>query len=92
MTFSKIYLSDMAPVNEWITANMDRARRYLEDLLDVPDPEDFLKVDRYIELTQMTKPVIIISYHEVSQTHNLVHKHILNYVLVEWVTSRSIID
>ena len=69
----------MLPVNEWITANMDRARRYLEDLLDVPDPEDFLKVDRYIELTQMTKPVIIISYHEVSQTHNLVHKHILHY-------------
>eukprot|EP00026_Physarum_polycephalum_P002687 Phypoly_transcript_02695.p1 GENE.Phypoly_transcript_02695~~Phypoly_transcript_02695.p1 ORF type:complete len:813 (+),score=183.58 Phypoly_transcript_02695:90-2528(+) len=72
-TFTEKY---MAPVNEWITANMDRARRYLEDLLDVPDPEDFLKVDRYIELTQMTKPVIIISYHEVSQTHNLVHKHL----------------
>ncbi len=68
----------MQPVNEWIVANMDRARRYLEDLLDVPDPEDFLKVDRYIELTQKTKPVIIISYHEVAQTHELLHKHILS--------------
>lgn len=72
-TFTEKY---MQPVNEWITANMDRARQYLENLLDVPDPEDFLKVDRYIELTQKTKPVIIISYHEVSQTHNLVHKHL----------------
>lgn len=72
-TFTEKY---MQPVNDWITANMDRARQYLENLLDVPDPEDFLKVDRYIELTQKTKPVIIISYHEVSQTHNLVHKHL----------------
>jgi Ras GTPase-activating-like protein IQGAP2/3 len=72
-TFTEKY---MQPVNEWITANMDRARQYLENLLDVPDPEDFLKVDKYIELTQKTKPVIIISYHEVSQTHNLVHKHL----------------
>jgi len=72
-TFSEKY---MQPVNDWIVANMDRARQYLEDLLDVPDPEDYLKVDRYIELTQKTKPVIIISYHEVAQTHQLVQKHI----------------
>eukprot|EP01111_Echinosteliopsis_oligospora_P003764 TRINITY_DN1591_c0_g1_i2.p1 TRINITY_DN1591_c0_g1~~TRINITY_DN1591_c0_g1_i2.p1 ORF type:complete len:402 (+),score=129.07 TRINITY_DN1591_c0_g1_i2:310-1515(+) len=37
---------------------------------------DHLKVDRYIELTQKTKPVIIISHAEISRTHQLLNKHI----------------
>jgi Ras GTPase-activating-like protein IQGAP2/3 len=39
-------------------------------LAEVADPEDYLQVDRYMELFQKTKPVIIISLHEISQTHS----------------------
>jgi hypothetical protein len=38
----------------------------------VDDPEDHLQVNKYMELTQKTKPVILISLHEISATHNLV--------------------
>lgn len=72
-TFSDQY---MQPVNEWLSEHMDRTRQYLEELLDVPEPEDYLRVDRYVELTQKTKPVIIISLHEIASTHSLIHKHL----------------
>jgi hypothetical protein len=38
----------------------------------VDDPEDHLQVNKYMELTQKTKPVILISLHEISATHHLV--------------------
>lgn len=44
----------------------------LSSLLQVDDPEDHLQVNKYMELTQKTKPVILISLHEISATHHLV--------------------
>jgi len=44
-------------------------------LMDVPEPTEFLQVDKYMELTQKTKPVIIISLHEISQTHQYLKQH-----------------
>jgi len=38
----------------------------------VDDPEDHLQVNKYMELTQKTKPVILISLHEISAVHNRV--------------------
>jgi len=56
--------------------NVDTVRDYFTDLIEVPDPEDYLQVDKYMELTQRTKPVIIISLHEISLTHSILKQHL----------------
>eukprot|EP01112_Ceratiomyxa_fruticulosa_P011633 TRINITY_DN3172_c0_g3_i1.p1 TRINITY_DN3172_c0_g3~~TRINITY_DN3172_c0_g3_i1.p1 ORF type:complete len:840 (+),score=226.31 TRINITY_DN3172_c0_g3_i1:340-2859(+) len=66
----------LLPLNDWIVKNTPAALQYLEDLLDVADPEDHLNVDKYVELTQKTKPVVVISLIEVASTHNILHQHI----------------
>jgi len=58
------------PLNGWIQKRLDQVREYFTDIIEVAEPEDYLQVDKYMELTQKTKPLIIISLHEISQTHN----------------------
>lgn len=60
------------PLNTWIQKRSDSVREYFGDIIAVADPEDYLQVDKYMELTQKTKPVIIISLREISQTHQLI--------------------
>jgi len=62
------------PINKWITAKLESVREYFNDLIEVTEPEEHLQVDKYMELTQKTKPVIIISLHEIASTHNLIHQ------------------
>jgi len=50
--------------------------RYFDDLPRVEEPEDYLQVNRYMELTHQSKPVIYISLHEIYNTHQLVAKHL----------------
>jgi len=59
----------MVPLNDWINKNLEVARDYFTDLIEVADPEEYLQVDKYMELTQKTKPLIIISLHEIASTH-----------------------
>lgn len=59
----------MKPMNDWITARSSIIKDYFTDLMEVPNPEQYLQVDKYIELTQKTKPIIIISLREISRTH-----------------------
>jgi Ras GTPase-activating-like protein IQGAP2/3 len=59
----------MVPMNDWINKNLEIVRDYFTDMIEVADPEDYLQVDRYMELTQKTKPLIIISLHEIASTH-----------------------
>jgi len=49
---------------------------YFTDLIDVPNPEDYLRLSRYTELYQKTKPIIIIRLREVVLTHSLVKEHL----------------
>jgi len=51
---------------------LKKIRQYFRDLIRVDDPEDHLKVDKYVELTQKTKPVILISLNEIYSTHKLI--------------------
>jgi len=60
------------PLNDWINKNLETVRDYFTDLIEVADPEDYLQVDKYVELTQKTKPLIIISLHEIASTHQFV--------------------
>lgn len=66
----------MIPLNEWIKKHIDITRDYFMDLTEVADPEDYLQVDKYMELTQKAKPVIIISLHEIAQIHNQLQRNI----------------
>jgi len=66
----------MVPLNTFIQKNTPRLLRYLEDLPKVDEPEDFLQVNKYMELTHKTKPVILISLDEIYKTHALVAKHL----------------
>eukprot|EP01117_Protostelium_nocturnum_P020952 TRINITY_DN97_c0_g1_i1.p1 TRINITY_DN97_c0_g1~~TRINITY_DN97_c0_g1_i1.p1 ORF type:complete len:852 (-),score=397.92 TRINITY_DN97_c0_g1_i1:65-2620(-) len=58
------------PLNDFIKRNMESVREFFVDLVEVSEPDDYLQVDRYMELTQKTKPVIIISINEIAMTHN----------------------
>ena len=61
----------MMPLNSFIEKNKPTVEHYFNSLVKVDDPEDHLQVNKYMELTQKTKPVILISLHEISATHNL---------------------
>eukprot|EP01116_Phalansterium_solitarium_P009241 TRINITY_DN2330_c0_g1_i1.p1 TRINITY_DN2330_c0_g1~~TRINITY_DN2330_c0_g1_i1.p1 ORF type:complete len:873 (+),score=364.65 TRINITY_DN2330_c0_g1_i1:137-2755(+) len=67
-TFGKNERS-MSSLNGWIEKNLPAVREYFSDLIDVAEPAEALQVDKYMELTQKTKPVIIISLHEIAETH-----------------------
>lgn len=62
----------MMPLNDFIEKNKLTVEHYFNSLVKVDDPEDHLQVNKYMELTQKTKPVILISLHEISATHHLV--------------------
>eukprot|EP00727_Mastigamoeba_balamuthi_P011912 m51a1_g7343 putative ase-activating protein (804) ;mRNA; r:214921-217709 len=64
------------PLNDWIQTHMGLVRRYLDEVIAVDNPEDVLQVDRYIELTQMVKPTILIAIHELSNMHHLLEQNI----------------
>ena len=63
---------ELAPLNPWIQANRKRVIDYYSELIDVPPPEDYLQVNQYMELTQKTKPIIIVSMGELVLAHQLV--------------------
>jgi len=62
------------PLNSFINKNTEAVREFYSDLIEVADPDDYLQVDKYMELTQKTKPIILVSLNEMAQTHqNLAH-------------------
>jgi hypothetical protein len=61
----------VAPLNPWIEKQKELVGHYFQTLVKVDDPEDFLQITRYNELTQKTKPVIQISVSEITNTHCL---------------------
>jgi len=63
-------------LNDFIIRSRPQLMRYLDDLPRVEDPEDYFKVNRSMELTHQTKPMISISLHEIYNTHQIVAKHL----------------
>ncbi|KAL6067246.1 Ras GTPase-activating-like protein rgaA [Balamuthia mandrillaris] len=61
----------MMPLNSFIEKNKPVVEHYFNSLVKVDEPEDYLQVNKYMELTQKTKPLIQISLHEISSVHNL---------------------
>jgi Ras GTPase-activating-like protein IQGAP2/3 len=71
---------ELAPLNSWILSNRKRVIEYYSELIDVPQPEDYLQVNQYMELTQKTKPIIIVSMGELVLAHQLVKEAISSVV------------
>jgi Ras GTPase-activating-like protein IQGAP2/3 len=61
----------MQPLNSWIDKHKPIVAHYFNSLVEVDEPEDHLEVTKYNELTQKTKPVVLISIHEIFATHKL---------------------
>eukprot|EP00211_Chloroparvula_japonica_P005130 CAMPEP_0119131044 /NCGR_PEP_ID=MMETSP1310-20130426/9300_1 /TAXON_ID=464262 /ORGANISM="Genus nov. species nov., Strain RCC2339" /LENGTH=838 /DNA_ID=CAMNT_0007121595 /DNA_START=153 /DNA_END=2669 /DNA_ORIENTATION=+ len=66
----------MMRLNPFLEEFKPKVAAYFDSLIKVDDPEDHLQVNKYMELTQKTKPMIQISLHEIFQTHAMVHKHL----------------
>lgn len=81
---------ELAPLNPWIQANRKRVIDYYSELIDVPPPEEYLQVNQYMELTQKTKPIIIVSMGELVLAHQLV-KEALSSVVTDKNDPLSII-
>eukprot|EP01087_Luapelamoeba_hula_P002864 TRINITY_DN1266_c0_g1_i2.p1 TRINITY_DN1266_c0_g1~~TRINITY_DN1266_c0_g1_i2.p1 ORF type:complete len:921 (+),score=243.14 TRINITY_DN1266_c0_g1_i2:199-2961(+) len=61
----------MMALNSFIEQNKATVEHYFNSLVKVDEPEDYLQVNKYMELTQKTKPVILISLREICATHQL---------------------
>ena len=66
----------MFRVNKFIEEAKPRVEAYLDKVVDVRDPEEYLEVDQYNELVQRAKPVIVISTHEIVRIHTMVEKYL----------------
>jgi hypothetical protein len=55
---------------------LEIVQQYFTELIDVPNPEEYLRMSRYTELYIKTKPIIIIRLREVFVTHKLVKEHL----------------
>jgi Ras GTPase-activating-like protein IQGAP2/3 len=58
-------------MNTWINKSKPAVLSYFQDLVDVSDPEEYLQVNRYIDLTIKSKPIIIVSIQELIDIHSL---------------------
>jgi Ras GTPase-activating-like protein IQGAP2/3 len=63
---------DEFALNSWIQKKKPQVVDYFNELIDVPEPEDYLAINKYVELTQKAKPLIIITDREIIEMHRLV--------------------
>jgi len=69
--------SPLAILNSWMSKKrLEIVQQYFTELIDVPNPEEYLRMSRYTELYSKTKPIIIIRLREVVVTHKLVKEHL----------------
>eukprot|EP01099_Mayorella_cantabrigiensis_P006851 TRINITY_DN585_c0_g1_i1.p1 TRINITY_DN585_c0_g1~~TRINITY_DN585_c0_g1_i1.p1 ORF type:complete len:871 (+),score=226.12 TRINITY_DN585_c0_g1_i1:44-2656(+) len=73
-TFS-VAEKNLQTLNGFIHEKQEVIIEYFNAVVQVANPEEELEVDKYLELTQKAKPIILISPHEIVSTHKslLVH-------------------
>jgi len=59
------------PMNDWIQKYEDLYLSFIKKIIQVPDAEEQLGVDEYMELTQKSNPTITIKWNEIFQTHKI---------------------
>lgn len=73
--------NELSFMNPWLQENHIKIIDYFTDLIDVPQPEDYLQVNQYMELTQKSKPMIIISLKELSFIYQTIKDSIESVIL-----------
>jgi hypothetical protein len=58
-------------MNDWILSKHDTVRDYIKDVIDVPDAEEKLQVNKYAQLARKDKATIIIPLKEICHLHAL---------------------
>jgi len=61
-----------AVVNDWVEEKLDRVVEYHKHVIDVPPAEEYLKVNKYAQLSRIEKDSLVILLREVVQVHQLV--------------------
>lgn len=65
----------MLMMNEWIRDNIPLfSQKFLTPSLEIVEPEEYLGVNQYAELTQKKNPSITITINEIALTHSLLVK------------------
>lgn len=62
----------MECMNPFIKENLKTIQGFFDQVCNVPEPEENLKVHKYVELTQRSAPMISISVNELFSTHKAV--------------------
>jgi len=74
--FDKKLEEHMCIMNDWLKKNESTYNEFIRKLINVPDPEETLGVDEFMELTQKTNPSIAIHLNEMYSTHALLLKYL----------------
>jgi len=56
-------------MNEWIESKTELVKEYINDVIDVVDPEEKLQVNKYAQLARKDKATIIISLRDLCEVH-----------------------
>jgi Ras GTPase-activating-like protein IQGAP2/3 len=73
----------LMPMNGFIERVHSNLVKYFNDLVQVSDPEDYLQVDQYNEITRKEKPVIVISLTEMISIHRLIYEKLDSLAAVD---------
>jgi hypothetical protein len=61
-----------AVLNDWVEEKLDRVVEYHKHVIDVPPAEEYLKVNKYAQLSRIEKDSLVILLREVIQVHQLI--------------------
>lgn len=56
-------------MNSWIESKHEYVKDYIKDVIDCPDPEEKLQVNKYAQLARKDKATIIISLRDLCEVH-----------------------
>ncbi|KAI5356662.1 Putative rasGAP protein [Septoria linicola] len=73
-TAENLYLQ---PLNNWIGESLDRWAEGLQNVFDIPSPEEHYHADQFSDLYSMTKPVLYIKLADIFALHSLIADNIM---------------
>jgi len=77
----KAVFTDLQPIrdggpfgvmNDWIESKLPKVLQYFKNVIDIPNPEEKLAVNKYAQLSKIEKDTLIITLKEIVALHQLV--------------------
>ncbi|KAF7188643.1 Ras GTPase-activating-like protein rng2 [Pseudocercospora fuligena] len=66
----------LQPLNNWVTESLDRWQDCLQNLFDLPSPEEHYDADQFSDLYATTKPTLYIKLVDIFALHSLIADNI----------------